>query len=131
MISETVITENGEEIANTASPLHGEISTTITGYLFMYLLQNNVGRVFDGRTTFELDPKLSKKEPDVSFIRRERLPRIVDDAFVKLAPDLAVEVISSNDDWKDVVTKAVTYLKLGVKLVWVIAPYTETAFIFT
>ncbi len=129
LITETNLSVEDEELEKVASGVHGEIATTISGYIFIYLLQNDVGRVFDGRTTFQIEPDQPKREPDVSFVKLERLPQNVDDT-VPLAPDLAVEIISSRDDWKAIVSKAVNYLRVGVSLVWVVDPYSRSFFVF-
>lgn len=123
-----VETEQGE-LVELASGIHGEIATTISGYIFMHQRTNKTGRVFDGRTTFEFSPSLPRKEPDVAFVKLERLPVNIDDT-VPLAPDLAVEVISGSDDWKEIVNKVRVYLGAGVKLVWVVDPYTQSVFVF-
>lgn len=118
-----------EETEKPASGIHGEIATTIVGFLFIYLRQNKTGRIFDSSTTFQPDPNLPRREPDVAFVKLERLPHNVDDTL-PLAPDLAVEIISGSDDWKEIVNKASAYLQTGVRLVWVVDPYTQSVFVF-
>jgi Uma2 family endonuclease len=63
--------------------------------------------------------------PDVGFVRAERrLPR-THPLFAKawpLAPDLAVEVASSNQWRPDMGAKAARYLRAGTRLVWVVWP---------
>lgn len=130
MSSEMQASYQEEELQELASGVHGEIATTISGYLFMHLLQNDLGRLFDSSTTFLIAPNLPKREPDVAFVALERLPENVDDV-VPVAPDLAVEIISGSDGWKEVVNKATTYLHTGVKVVWVVDPYTKAVFEFT
>jgi Uma2 family endonuclease len=129
MTTETISTLQAEEIEEVASGLHGEIAVAMSSYLFNYVRPKKLGRVFDGRTTFELAPNSPKREPDVSFVTLERLPANIDD-FIPFAPDLAVEVISGNDDWKAIVAKVDAYLQAGVRLVWVIDPYTHAVFVF-
>lgn len=64
--------------------------------------------------------------PDLSFFSRERWPQNRPVPFfgnpIDIVPDLAVEVISPNDEWEDVTAKALEYVRGGVKLVWVISP---------
>ena len=67
------------------------------------------------------------RKPDVSFICRGRLPdEELPQGHVKLAPDLAVEVVSPNDRYLEVQAKVVEYLTAGVRLVWVIDPDNRT-----
>jgi Uma2 family endonuclease len=63
------------------------------------------------------------RKMDVSFIRKERLPEgLTSEGYLYIPPDLAVEVVSPNDLWYDVVAKLEEYLNAGVPLIWVIDP---------
>ena len=68
------------------------------------------------------------RKPDVSFIRKERLPEgPTSDGFVYFAPDLAVEVISPNDlAYRKSIRRLSNTLMPGVLLVWVINPEART-----
>lgn len=61
--------------------------------------------------------------PDVSFIRKGRLPADFEltRPFPE-APDLAVEVISANDTAADVLATIDIYLEAGTSQVWVLYP---------
>src|SRR5262245_32510493 len=84
----------------------------------------------NGFQCFPHDPRLVRR-PDVSFIRAGRLP---DDElpknFVRIPPDLVVEVISPNDLVSDLDEKLEDYRKAGVRLVWVIYPESRTVTIY-
>lgn len=74
-------------------------------------------------------PNLVRK-PDVSFIRTGRLPNEeLPEGHIRLAPDLAVEVVSPNDLYYEVEEKVQEYRAAGVRLLWIIAPPTRTALI--
>jgi Uma2 family endonuclease len=61
--------------------------------------------------------------PDIAFVRRDRLPpRSAWDGFPRLAPDLAVEVVSPRETASEVNDKTLSYLDAGVRLVWVVDP---------
>jgi len=49
---------------------------------------------------------------------------------IRIAPDLAVEVVSPTDIQYDVDRKVAEYLEVGVKLVWVINPDTRVVLIY-
>lgn len=74
-----------------------------------------------------------RRRPDVAFVSAERwpldraLPRTGDWA---VAPNLAVEVISPNDVFKDVLAKLREYFRYGVQLVWVIAPEEQQIYVY-
>lgn len=118
----------GESLEEVASGIHGAIGGNLTGYLFAYLQQNKVGRVFNAQTDFML-VGFGTKRPDVAFVELEKLT-VIPDAEIPFAPDLAVEVISRTDDWSEIADKATQYLQSGTRLVWVVDPYTKSVFVF-
>ncbi|MHC5538360.1 Uma2 family endonuclease [Singulisphaera rosea] len=62
--------------------------------------------------------------PDVSFIAWERLPdrQVPAGPVLKLAPDLAVEVLSPSNTSKEMERKLLDYFEGGVRLVWYVDP---------
>ena len=71
------------------------------------------------------------RKPDVSFVKKGRLPGDVSpDGWVKIPPDLAVEVVSPNDSIEEFEEKLEDYQKAGVPLVWVIYPKRRKARVF-
>jgi Uma2 family endonuclease len=65
--------------------------------------------------------------PDVGFIREERLPpKGQRSRFPRLAPDLAIEVLSPSDRASEVVAKLEMYQEAGVPLIWLVDPDKET-----
>jgi Uma2 family endonuclease len=71
------------------------------------------------------------RRPDVSFVKRGRLPGDVwPVGWVRIAPDLAVEVISPGDSAEQLETKLDDYQKAGVPLIWVIYPRARKARVF-
>ena len=68
------------------------------------------------------------RQPDVSFVKQERLPERFR-SYPELAPDLAVEVVSPTDKYYETASrieaKIVEYQKAGVKLVWMVHPYSR------
>src|SRR5262249_9763499 len=67
----------------------------------------------------------------VSFVSQERIDAHVDrygeTGPIRLAPDLAIEVISPGDKYSDVDDKVADYLRYGVRLVIVLNPRNRTA----
>lgn len=78
----------------------------------------------------ERDPD-SVRGPDVLFVSRQRWPQErAPDGFLEVAPDLAVEVLSPHDVWKDVLEKTSEYFDAGVREVWVVDPDLRTVQVF-
>jgi Uma2 family endonuclease len=71
--------------------------------------------------------------PDVAFIRWERFPdgRLSKDRVCKVAPDLAVEILSEGNTIKEMEQKLAEYFTAGVRLVWYIDPRIRSANIYT
>jgi Uma2 family endonuclease len=74
-----------------------------------------------------------RRRPDVAFVSTNRwpldrvLPRTGDWVVV---PNLAVEVISPNDVFQDVLAKLREYFQYGVQVVWVIAPEEQQVYVY-
>ena len=64
--------------------------------------------------------------PDLAGWRRERLPEIPAEAFLRLAPDWACEVLSPATETVDRVTKLAIYARESVGHVWLINPIART-----
>lgn len=111
----------------------GGVSSWVGGRLYQLLANfcdaNSLGWVFPadaGYQCFPFAPSQVRK-PDVSFVRRGRLPdERPPDGYLMIAPDLAVEVLSPNDLAYEVDQKILDYLTAGVQLVWVVNPETRS-----
>lgn len=75
---------------------------------------------------FILDPvKNLRRRPDVAFVSAEKWPvdqPLPESGDWEMIPDLAVEVVSPNDIFQDVLAKMHEYFRLGVKQVWIVLP---------
>src|SRR5205807_3794824 len=67
------------------------------------------------------------RRPDVAFIAAQRLSNYQwGQGHFNIAPDLAVEVVSPNDEVYELDRKIRDYFRAGVRHVWVINPEQET-----
>ena len=107
---------------------HGQYSGTIYSFVRAFVTSRKLGWAFNDGTTYILreNPDHSLKDskvPDVSYVSYDRLPA---DASLKqllrLAPNLAVEVISPPEKARDVVAKTEFYLEHEVDQVWLVFP---------
>jgi Uma2 family endonuclease len=100
---------------------HNRIVMTITRALLAYLAQNPIGEVLTSDNLFVLGPG-TKRSPDLSFMRAERMKTIEPAKDVEGAPDLAIEVLSPNDSASAMRRKVKQYFAAGASIVWVVFP---------
>lgn len=71
------------------------------------------------------------RAPDVGFIQKDRIPPVEEHSrFPRLAPDLAIEVLSPSDRMVDALSKVTMYLQAGVRMVWLVDPPKRTITVF-
>ena len=109
---------------------HGAVTVLLTAQLTLFVRAHRLGMTYAAETGFllERDPD-TVLCPDLAFVRSERVPPAGPGHFPG-PPDLAVEVISPNDSFSDVQEKALRWLDLGARLVWVVDPRRETVSVF-
>jgi Uma2 family endonuclease len=64
--------------------------------------------------------------PDIAGWRRERMPTVLDEAYVTLAPDWICEVLSASTEKLDRGKKLRIYAREGVAHVWLVHPVLRT-----
>ncbi len=107
----------------------GAESSEVGGILYLHLSlfnrEHDMGKVWpadNGFQCFRHAPGMVRK-PDVSFVKKGRLPGNVSPiGWIRIAPDLAVEVVSPNDIAEELEEKLDDYRKAEVPLIWVIYP---------
>ncbi len=115
----------------------GAESSRVGGRLFSRLErfceEHNLGIAWpadNGYQCFPHAPGLVRK-PDLSFVKSGRLPGdVAPKGWVRIPPDLAVEVVSPNDSVEELEEKLEDYQKVYVPLVWVIYPERRKARVF-
>jgi len=105
---------------------HGECEAKLVTALGVQLSAR--GRVYTGDTGFLLSEEPDELvSPDVAFVRHDRLPPPTERVrFLRVVPDLVVEIRSPNDTEADVRAKVTLYLRTGVSLVWLVDPREQT-----
>src|SRR3954453_6795669 len=104
----------------------GRLSSWVGGQVYFalnaFLRDHQLGWAWPADQGYACFPDAPRKvrKPDVSFIRKERLPDALNsEEYTYIPPDLAVEVISLDDLAYEVETKVLEFLQAGVTLVWV------------
>ena len=109
---------------------HSDTQSLLCTHLGIYFLKQPLGRV---RTEFEHrlwpDNPYEGRLPDLSVILNENLKR--DERYATRAPDLAIEIVSSDDRWTKLYEKAELYLAKGSRVVWIVDPYRQGVMIIT
>lgn len=114
-----------------------QVSSWIGGRLYRFVdifaEDHQSGWVWVADLGYECFPDAPGKirKPDVSFIRRERMPDGPStEGYAYIAPDLVAEIVSHNDLWHKVEEKVAEYLVAGVPLVWVIGSEVRSAYVY-
>jgi Uma2 family endonuclease len=103
----------------------------LAGLLNAFVIPRNLGIVTGADGTVELMADLVRI-PDVAFTSWERLPgrRHPTSSIPRLAPNLAVEVLSRSNTPGEMAAKRQDYFTAGVELVWGINPETRTVTVY-
>ena len=114
---------DGQLVEKQMSFIAGKCATRVGQILSNYLEKSPVGEVASEVTfqCFPDDPDLVRR-PDIAFIAAARSASVPDEGHVKIAPDIAIEIISPGDRINDFEDKLADYRSAGIKLVWEVNP---------
>ncbi len=116
-----------------AGGIHAALVMRLVLLLHSFVSQHRLGRVFADGLAYILrrDPD-TVRIPDVSVVRRERIPPTgIPEGFWPGPPDLAVEIVSPTDRAEDVHDRVHDYLAAGTSLVWVLWPRARAVTVHT
>ena len=117
---------DGEIRVSPAGFPHGVVIILLGSRLSTHVRERNLGWVADSSTGCWM-PSGNLRVPDLTFVSTERMPGGVVEGFLRVVPDLVVEVLSPGDSERLVLDKVGEYLASGVRLVWVIDPRARRA----
>lgn len=101
---------------------HGRIESRLSKIITTFADDNRRGVVFGSSQGFEL-PTGDTVEPDVSFVSVARLaagPAPREGEFLRIVPDLVVEIISRSTAARDRKEKKRIYERAGVREYWIV-----------
>ncbi len=110
---------------------HGIAATNIVVLLSNHARATGAGRAFGDGVGYEL-VRLphTVRVPDGSFVRADRLPEEgIGPGLLKLAPDLAIEVLAPSETASELQEKLDDYKAAGTPLVWVVDPVRRTVMV--
>ncbi len=112
--------------------LESGLAGLVLTLLNLFVRPRNLGIVTGEAGTVELMPGLVRI-PDVAFTRWDRLlgQRYPTAPIPRLAPNLAVEVLSRSNTPREMAIKRQDYFSVGVELVWEIDPDARTVAVYT
>jgi len=111
----------------------GWIAARLLGLLFAHLNETQEGSIFTSDASYQCFPGHPNRvrKPDVSFIRKGRLPNERPPrGHCSIAPDLVAEVVSPNDYYGEVIRKVFEYIEAGVALIWVVEPDSRSVMVY-
>ncbi len=106
---------------------HCRLASRIDRSLGEFVEKQALGEVLTGEPGFVLSENPpTVRAPDVAFVAAHRVPEPVPVGFGRLAPDLAVEIVSVSNTLSEIHNKVFDYLDAGSRLVWVVDPGTRS-----
>lgn len=110
--------------------LHGAAVALLAHHLVAYALEH--GGVVTTETGFVLaENPPTLRGPDVAYVRTQRPSYGASEAYVRGAPDLAIEVASPSNSAGELQAKVLEYFEAGTRQVWVVHPRTRTVVVHT
>ena len=101
---------------------HGQLAVRLSSHLHIFVEAHNMGIVTVETGYHPHDNRYTLLLPDVAFVSYDNAPDPFPEKFVPVMPDLAVEIHSPGNTYKELREKAQIYLRLGSKLVWIVMP---------
>ena len=107
-------------ITHAPTPIHQLISRNLSREVDRYARKRAMGTVLTSPLETELDPDAQIVQPDLIFIRKDRLAALFGTRRITGAPDLAVEITSPSTARTDRFVKLMLYARYGVAEYWIV-----------
>lgn len=110
---------------------HGVVCLAAGSLVRDFVRANKLGRVMGNDTLIRTGPDTTRGA-DVAYLSYAKLPaeQRSPEGVCEIAPDLVVEVRSPTDRWTQLLGKVHAYLEVGVPVVVVLDPATESASVY-
>ena len=106
---------------------HGWIQARLAHRLMAHVQENRLGLVLVETGVVLVQNPATVRGPDISFTRAERIEwQEPPEGFLRIPPDLVIEVISPSGTADQSYQKVVQYLDAGVRVVWGVHPRSRT-----
>jgi len=119
-------------IISPAGSEHGKVAARLLISLGIHVESLDLGEVFAAETGFRIASNPDTvRAPDAAFVSHEKLNSTESTgAYLQLAPELVVEVVSPSDSFSEVESKALQWLDAGCLLVLIADPDNESIQIY-
>ena len=110
---------------------HGKVEGRFYSAIAAVVAREDLGEVMVGEVGIytQCNPD-TVQGADVLFMSHGRLAQLRGTAFLDVAPELIVEVLSPEDRWSEMRQKIREYFAIGVLLVWVADPDERSVHVF-
>ena len=106
---------------------HGWIQARLASRLNAHVEARRLGLVLVETGVVLANDPATVRGPDISFSRADRLEwDAPPEGFLRIPPDLVIEVISPSETADQIYQKIVQYLEACVRVVWVVHPRSRT-----
>lgn len=111
--------------------LHGNIELNVGSTLKAFVSRNKLDHVMVGEVGVYIQRNPDTvRGADVLYISRQRMAQVTSDSYLDIAPELIVEVLSSNDYWSEINRKLVDYFSINVDRIWIVDPSSQSVHIY-
>jgi Uma2 family endonuclease len=100
---------------------HQEVSLALAVALHEILVRGGYGKLFPAPVGVEFPATNEGVQPDLVFVAKER-DHIIDEGWIRGAPDLVVEILSPSTEERDRGVKLRLYRRHGVPEYWIVDP---------
>jgi Uma2 family endonuclease len=88
-----------------------------------YVERHELGELFNATGWVLSEDPPTVRAPHIAFLSKDRLPPPEESAgFGRMAPDLAIVILSPTDTETEITDKTLDYLDAGTRLLWVVEP---------
>lgn len=104
---------------------HSVAQGNLFGALHRFVQDHKLGRIYGSSAGYRLPSEKDVVEPDIAFVSNERhaaMPPMVEGQFLRVVPDLIIEVLSPSHEKNDLVKKRAVYEKNEVREYWIVDP---------
>ena len=99
------------------TPQHNDLRDLLSELLRQHVRAHALGNMMSEQ---EFDFNGNAHGPDLSFLRQDKVPLIEPKRRVQpIVPDLAIEIVSWNDNFISLIKKAKRYRQAGTREVWI------------